>query len=228
LNIAHNSMRLHINPVGNPAHYARPGPPNPQAQPAQAASWRRPVLSLPLAAGLPPLGKPIGGVCSLRSFRSAPLPPVASPSFHGSKGEEQYAPVMERRCKNALVTVKKITPSGPFLWLGPRKRPLSGPLLGPLLGPLSGPPQSFAGGSGRKIAGAAFERSETSAPPQKSPPRISPVGALYPSRCTEASPFRALKPFVGADRPDAPGGPQGTGGELWWIAIVFYMVRSIL
>jgi hypothetical protein len=36
-----------------------------------------------------PSAKTIGGVFSHRSIRSAPIPPVANPSFHGSKGEGQ-------------------------------------------------------------------------------------------------------------------------------------------
>jgi hypothetical protein len=59
------------------------------AQRTSVAVRRRPLLSLPLAAGLPPLESKKGGVCSLQSFRSASLLPVANPSFHGSKGEGQ-------------------------------------------------------------------------------------------------------------------------------------------
>jgi hypothetical protein len=45
-------------------------------------------LSLPLAAGLPPLQKQKGGVCSLR------YAPVPNPSRNGSKGEESPLPVV--------------------------------------------------------------------------------------------------------------------------------------
>jgi hypothetical protein len=88
--VSHSNAATHnTKTVGNSAHYARPGPPNLHDERTPVSAWRRPISSLPLAAGLPPLIRHIGGVCSLRSFRCAPFPPVANPSLHGSKGEEQ-------------------------------------------------------------------------------------------------------------------------------------------
>jgi hypothetical protein len=52
--------------VGNSAYYAHPGPRSLHDERTQVAVWRRHILSLPLAAGLPPLQRQIGGVYSLR------------------------------------------------------------------------------------------------------------------------------------------------------------------
>jgi hypothetical protein len=72
--------------VGNTAYYARPGPPNLQAMRTPVAVLRRHILSLPLAAGLPPLIRQIGWVCSLRSA------PVANPSSTAQRGRGSPRP----------------------------------------------------------------------------------------------------------------------------------------
>jgi hypothetical protein len=75
--------------VGNPAYYAHPGPFNLHDKRSQAAVQRRPLLSLPLAAGLPPLKNEKDGFALSASLRYAL---VANPSFNGSKGEGQPPP----------------------------------------------------------------------------------------------------------------------------------------
>jgi hypothetical protein len=74
-------------------YYARPGPCNLQVNRTSVAVWRRHILSLPLAAGLPPLKRQTGGVCSLRSFHSAPFTPVAKPSSTAQRGRGSPRPV---------------------------------------------------------------------------------------------------------------------------------------
>jgi hypothetical protein len=71
--------------VGNSARYARPGPRNLHDERASVAAWRRPVLSLPLAAGLPPLQRkkegfaPSGRKPVLQRLKGGGTAPVSWP-----------------------------------------------------------------------------------------------------------------------------------------------------
>ena len=117
-------------PVGSKPSCPRPRLRNPQAERYSVPAWRRPVLSLPLAAGLPPLVRQKGWVCSLHSVT------FANPSSTAQRGRNSPFPVVRGRKVKKIANIVFAIFSGtgrhpcrPHRHAGTERRSLPAPIF---------------------------------------------------------------------------------------------------